>query len=162
MQSACALLYCLKRRLGGPQRRFGRFGEERNQFPWFFFCILLYSIPASSLLVSLSWLSYILPSVFYLQHTTHMPLAGFELATSASDRPQTLALDRSAIGIGGFEPRTVKPVAKSLYWLSYPEVVSYIIIRHVNLSSKRLSYTVFTPRSRERFLLSGFHWGGVW
>jgi hypothetical protein len=35
-------------------------------------------------------------------HTTRtsMPLAGFESAIPASDRPQTLALDRSATGIG--------------------------------------------------------------
>ena len=39
-----------------------------------------------------------------------MPLAGFEPATPAGDRPQTLALDRSATGIGGFDPRTVQPV----------------------------------------------------
>ena len=29
-----------------------------------------------------------------------MPSAGFEAATPASERPQTLALDRSATGIG--------------------------------------------------------------
>jgi hypothetical protein len=33
-----------------------------------------------------------------------MPLAGLEPATPASDRPQTLVLNRSAIRIGGFEP----------------------------------------------------------
>jgi hypothetical protein len=39
-----------------------------------------------------------------------MPSAGFEAATPASERPQTLALDRSATGIGkvivvlGIEP----------------------------------------------------------
>ena len=39
-----------------------------------------------------------------------MPPAGFEPAVPASDRPQTLALDRSATGIGRFDPRTVQPV----------------------------------------------------
>ena len=33
-----------------------------------------------------------------------MPPAGFEPAVSASDRPQTLSLDRSATGDGRFEP----------------------------------------------------------
>ena len=38
----------------------------------------------------------------YLQHTTQtsMPPAGFEHAIPAGDRPQTLALDRSATRIG--------------------------------------------------------------
>jgi hypothetical protein len=40
--------------------------------------------------------------VFYLQHTTHtsLPPGGIEPATPASDRPQTLVLDRSATRIG--------------------------------------------------------------
>jgi hypothetical protein len=33
-----------------------------------------------------------------------MHSAGFEPATPESDRPQTLALDRSASGIGGIKP----------------------------------------------------------
>ena len=40
-----------------------------------------------------------------------MPQAGFEPSTPASDRPQTLALDRSATVIGGFDPLTVQSVA---------------------------------------------------
>ena len=38
----------------------------------------------------------------YTQHSqqTSMRPAGFELAIPATDRPQTLALDRSAIGVG--------------------------------------------------------------
>ena len=39
-----------------------------------------------------------------------MPPAGFEPATQAIDRPQTLALERSATGIGEFDRRTVQPV----------------------------------------------------
>ena len=47
--------------------------------------------------------------------TTHtvqmsMPPVGFEPTTPASDRLQTLALDRSATGIGRFEPRTLQSV----------------------------------------------------
>jgi hypothetical protein len=44
-----------------------------------------------------------LPFVLYCTtHTiqTFMPLVGFEPETPVSDRPQTLALDRSATGIG--------------------------------------------------------------
>ena len=40
-----------------------------------------------------------------------MHLAAFEPATPASDRQQTLALDRSTTGIGKFDPQTVQPVA---------------------------------------------------
>jgi hypothetical protein len=40
-----------------------------------------------------------------------MPQAGFERTIPASDRPQTLPLVPSATGIGGFDPRTVQPVA---------------------------------------------------
>ena len=37
--------------------------------------------------------------------------AGFEPATPASDRPQTLVLDRSTTGIGGIRFPTAQPVA---------------------------------------------------
>ena len=40
-----------------------------------------------------------------------MPLAGFEPATPASGRPQTLAFDLSATWIGKFDLRTVQSVA---------------------------------------------------
>jgi hypothetical protein len=40
-----------------------------------------------------------------------MPPVGFEPAIPASERPQTHALDRTATGIGRFDPRTVQPVA---------------------------------------------------
>ena len=67
----------------------------------FCFCIFLYFVCTSSVLVSLSWLSCTLPFRLYLQHTTRtsMRLAGFELATPGSDQPQTPALDRSATGM---------------------------------------------------------------
>ena len=48
-----------------------------------------------------------------------MPPAGFEPATTTSDRPQSLALDRSVTGIGIRSPD--RPVrGESLYLLSYP------------------------------------------
>ena len=49
----------------------------------------------------LSFINFIL-QFLVLQHTTQtsMPPAGFEPATSASDQLLTLALDRSATGIG--------------------------------------------------------------
>ena len=52
---------------------------------------------------SFVWIVLALPFVLYCTtHTaqTSMPPAGFEPATPASDRPQTLAFDRSATGIG--------------------------------------------------------------
>jgi hypothetical protein len=63
------------------------------------FCILFYSVRTSSVLCFFFWLSCILPFVFYLQDTTQtsMPPAEFKPATPASDWPQTLSLDLSAI-----------------------------------------------------------------
>jgi hypothetical protein len=64
----------------------------------FFFLGFLYFICTTSL----SWLSWLcLLSLLYNTHNTniHAP-SGIELATPASDRPQTLALDLSATGIG--------------------------------------------------------------
>jgi hypothetical protein len=40
-----------------------------------------------------------------------MPPVGFEPTIPVSERPKTHALDRTATGIGGFDPRTVQPVA---------------------------------------------------
>ena len=75
----------------------------------------------SLLLFSLFTLSYLFVLIvqafpFCLNFTIHvsstsMPSAGFEPATPACDRPQTLALDRSATEIGGFDPRIVQPIA---------------------------------------------------
>jgi hypothetical protein len=42
---------------------------------------------------------------------TSMPPAGFKPTIPVSERPQTHALDRTATGIGFFDPRTVQPVA---------------------------------------------------
>ena len=60
----------------------------------------------------------------YSTTQTSMPPAGFEPATSASDRLQTLALDHSATGIGGFEPRTIQPVASRYTDWAIPAYVS--------------------------------------
>ena len=48
-----------------------------------------------------------------------MPTAGFELATSASDRSQTLALDCSATGIGRIRSPDRPARSELLYRLSY-------------------------------------------
>ena len=63
----------------------------------FSFCIRLYSLLYPSLVLCLDCPAF----CPYIQHTTQafIPPAGFEPATPASDRPQTLALDRSATGI---------------------------------------------------------------
>ena len=52
-------------------------------------------------------------SLLYNTHNrqTSMPPEGFEPAIAASDGPETLSLDRTATGIGGFDHRTVQPVA---------------------------------------------------
>ena len=70
----------------------------------------------SSVLVSVSSLSCIFPRVFTCnaQTQTSMSPAGFKPATPASHRPQTLALDRSATGIGRDSiagPSSPQPVA---------------------------------------------------
>ena len=87
--------YPLCRRLGGPQGQSGRVRKIspltvfflRSEFRQCFFCL---DCLAFSLLC------------FTVQHTTQtsMLLAGFEPAIPATDRPQTLALDRSVTGIG--------------------------------------------------------------
>jgi hypothetical protein len=42
---------------------------------------------------------------------TSMPPVGFESTIPVSERPKTHALDRTATGIGRFDPRTAQPVA---------------------------------------------------
>ena len=58
---------------------------------------------------SFSWFPWRCLLYFTVQHTTQTfrPLGGLEPATPASDRPHTLALDRSATRIGRFDPRTI-------------------------------------------------------
>ena len=89
-------LFPLCRRQGGPQ---GRSGWVRKISPLpVFFCILLYSVHHPYFVLCLDCPSFCLLSLLY--NTNIMTPAGFETATPASDRPQTLALDRSATGIG--------------------------------------------------------------
>ena len=61
-------------------------------------------------------------------HTTQtsMTLAGFEPATPASDRPQTLALNRSATGIGGIRSPNRPARSESLYRPSYRSPLFYM------------------------------------
>ena len=84
-----------------------------------FLVVSLYLIRTSFFVFTV--LAFFLPFVLYCtKHATQTPmsLAGFEPATPESDRPQTLALGRSATRIGIRTP--VRPVrSESLYRLSY-------------------------------------------
>jgi hypothetical protein len=51
---------------------------------------------------------------------TSMPPAGFELAIPVTDRPQALALDSSATGIGRIRTSDHPSSRQSLYWLRHP------------------------------------------
>ena len=124
--------YPLYRRLGGPQ---GVWTSAENLVPtriFFSFSIFLYSLLHPYLCLCLHSfclhlrhrifcsLSVLYPYFFVLNvlafpfrpycttHTTQtsMPPAGFKPAIPAGDRQQTLALDRSATGIGRFDHRT--------------------------------------------------------
>ena len=65
----------------------------------FFVCILLYPVFQPYFIFNvLHFCLFIFTN--NTQTQTPMPPAGFEPATPASDRPQTLALDRSPTGIG--------------------------------------------------------------
>ena len=75
-----------------------------------FFC-------AFSILVSLSCLSWFVPLSLHTIQTSMLP-AGFKPAIPSSDRPQTLALDRSATG-------TVQPVASYNTDYTIPAHVSF-------------------------------------
>ena len=55
-----------------------------------------------------------------------MPPAALEPATPASDRPQTLVLNRSATRIGGFEPAIPAGVRLQTYALDHMAIrISY-------------------------------------
>jgi hypothetical protein len=105
--------YPLYRRLGGPESRSG--WVRKILFPpEFIFCAL-----------SVSLFPYCPGFAFGLYCTTHatqtfMPLVVFEPAIPASDRLQTLALERSASGIGKI--RSPDPPARdeSLCRLRHP------------------------------------------
>ena len=94
-----------------------------------FFLILLYSVRISSTIDYLSWFFLILP--FLSSRTTHnkqtsIPPTGFETAIPASDRPQTLALDRSATGIGKMKNFW------GLFWCTSDHCIPYPAVRHTN------------------------------
>ena len=85
----------------------------------------------SRFLCSLSVLcpGFCLLSLVYNTHTaqTSMQPVGFKLATPASDRPQPLALDRSATGIRSPDPPAR---SQSLYRLGHPD--PYVIYETEN------------------------------
>ena len=89
----------LTSRLGGSQ---GRSGPVRKISPPTGICFFVFSLTLfvlhPYLLLCLDCLAFWLSYVFTTR--TSMPLSGFEPATPASDRPQTLAYHRSATGIG--------------------------------------------------------------
>ena len=102
----------------GPRADLDGGGICRPNRDFFFFCILVYSVLHPCLFRCLDCPAFFL----YLQHTTQtsMPAARFENATPASDRQQTLALHRSAIGNGRIPIPDLPAGSKSLYRLSYP------------------------------------------
>ena len=63
--------------------------------------------------------SFCLYCTTYTTQTSMFP-AGFEPTIPTGDRPQTVALDRSATGIGGIRSPDRPDRSKSLYRLSYP------------------------------------------
>ena len=105
--------YFLHRSLGGPQDQSG--GVRKTLPPPGFFCIVLYCVVFHQyLFLCHNFLVFCLLSLLTTQ--TSMTLRGFEPATAASDRPQTLALDRSATGI---RPPDRPAHCESLYRLRY-------------------------------------------
>ena len=81
-------------------------------------------------------------------HTTQtpMPPAGFEPATPASDRPQTLALDRSATGISSPEVTTQSELHRPISLVRYQTWVSVQPTDRKDLTANRkmsLSETEF-------------------
>ena len=77
------------------------------------FCLYVkhkHPLCTSSVLLSLSSLSWLLPLSLQYATQTSMPPAGFEPAISASDWPQIVPLDRSATGIDIHSPGRPQPV----------------------------------------------------
>ena len=100
----------------------------KNLAPPVFFCYLYFIRTCAFVFIVLHF------AFLSLQHTTHtsMPPAGIEPATPASDRAQTLALDRSATGICRFDPLTVQPNKINMWstlniHYSLPECRSYLV-----------------------------------
>ena len=100
--------YPLYRRLGGTQGRSVRAWKISSPpgFPFVFSFTLFVLHPY--LFLCLNYPPFYL--CVYLQHTTQTSMlpAVFEPAITARDRPQTLALDRSASGVGRFDPRSAR------------------------------------------------------
>ena len=84
----------------------------KNLSPTGIFFLLRFLAPCLYFIGTYLFFLIVLHFYLCLKHNTniHAP-AGSQSATIASDRPQTLALDRSATGIGRFDSRTVQPVA---------------------------------------------------
>ena len=80
----------------GPRAGLDGFGKSRH--PPEFFCV--FSVLLSVLLCPDCLAFAFCPLLYSTHNTTSMPTGGFEPATPASNWPQTLALDRSATGIG--------------------------------------------------------------
>jgi hypothetical protein len=98
--------------------------HKRHSSSWgdfFFFFLYSLVLRTSSVLLSVSWLSCILPFCLYLQHITQtsMSPAGFEPSIPASDGPQTLILDRSVTGIDEATTLLLQITSKRRSWKIY-------------------------------------------
>jgi hypothetical protein len=100
-------LYPLCRRLGGPQCRSGRVRKSRPHRDFFF------SFSFRTLSVLSSDCSGFAFCPYCTTHITQtfMPLARFEPAIPASDRPQTLALDRYGNHARFLRPKPLKLIS---------------------------------------------------
>ena len=129
----------LYRRLGGPQGRSGRVRKASPHRESFLFsCSLFICCPYSFLLFNCS--AFFL---FTVQQTS-IPPAGFKPAIPASDRPQTLALDRSATGIGGFDPRTTQPLtSRYTDWAMTAQFTKIYKMKNKNCSNLCTVHTAY-------------------
>jgi hypothetical protein len=90
--------------------------DEHPCFQWDFSCSLSLSVLYLYFFVLIV---LALPFILIVQHTQNKypcPRAGFKPATTASDRPQTLALDRSAIGIVTKNSETPSVFEPTIFW----------------------------------------------
>ena len=112
--------YPLYRGLGGPQRRCGQVRKISPQLEFSF--IRCFTIYTSSVIVSASWFSCILlflVCTYNTQHKYPRSPTEFEPTIPANDRPQNLALNRSATGIGRIQSPDRPTRSESLYRLCY-------------------------------------------
>jgi hypothetical protein len=100
--------YPLSRRLGGPHSRSGRYGKKKKNVPAGIFFFWSLSLVVSLYVFRTCFVLIVVASSFVstAQDATQtcIPAAVFEPTTPVSERLQTLALDRSAIWTGWFEP----------------------------------------------------------